>query len=323
MFGVGLAFQIAAAERRGVSFAPRFWRRTLGLIVLGFLHVAFGFIGDILIIYGLVGILLYWMRNKTPKSLNRWAWALIIIQCVLVLLAALSFWLLGAYEPETMMEIQAQMLAETGPSIAIYQNGGLFEIMVQRLKEWTEYFIYTIFLQIFSVLAYFLIGLSLTKQGIINNAAHPFWSKSRRFYFPIGMALNILAAYLISQSETALNGQFFFAVTLIIIGAPLASFGYAGWLAKWSEGPMTPLKEFVARGGTASLTAYLMQSLILSLIFCGYGLGLYAKIGAAGCIAIAFVTGLFTISFSSLWRKKYKRGPMEWLLRKWTYMGAR
>lgn len=110
-------------------------------------------------------------------------------------------------------------------------------------------------------------------------------------------------------------------MAIILLGAPFASLGYLGWLAKWSAGPMTKIKIFMARGGTSSLTAYLMQSLILSLIFCAYGLGLYGQIGAAGCIAIAAVTGFVTLAFSSLWRIKFARGPMEYLLRSWTYLG--
>ena len=95
-----------------------------------------------------------------------------------------------------------------------------------------------------------------------------------------------------------------------------------GWLAKWAAGPDSAVKTFLARGGTATLTAYLMQSIILSLIFCGYGFGLYGKIGAAGCIAIAAITGIFTICFASLWRAKYARGPFEYALRRFTYLGA-
>jgi len=65
-----------------------------------------------------------------------------------------------------------------------------------------------------------------------------------------------------------------------------------------------------------------MQSIILSLIFCGYGLGLYGKFGAAICIGIALATGIFTLCFASLWRAKFARGPFEYVLRQFTYWGA-
>ncbi|MEO1304242.1 MAG: DUF418 domain-containing protein, partial [Pseudomonadota bacterium] len=72
-----------------------------------------------------------------------------------------------------------------------------------------------------------------------------------------------------------------------------------------------------------SLTAYLMQGLILSLIFNAYGFGLFEQVGAAGAIAIAAATALLTIAFASLWRTRFKRGPLEYILRSWTYLGSR
>lgn len=58
MFGVGLAFQMTSAERRGAAFGPRYARRLSGLLLLGILHVTLAFSGDILIVYALVGALL-------------------------------------------------------------------------------------------------------------------------------------------------------------------------------------------------------------------------------------------------------------------------
>jgi len=96
--------------------------------------------------------------------------------------------------------------------------------------------------------------------------------------------------------------------------------GYIGLIAKWSEGPISKTKVFLARGGNASLTAYLLQSFILSLVFAGYGLGYYGKLSAFDCIALAFCVGLLTIAFASLWRTRFKQGPMEMLLRRFTYL---
>jgi len=123
-------------------------------------------------------------------------------------------------------------------------------------------------------------------------------------------------------SDSAMSGRGLFAMFVIFIGSPLSTLGYLGWIAKWSTGTMTPLKEFMARAGTSTLTAYLMQSLILSLVFSAYGLGLYGAVSPVGCIAIGFVTGLVTLSVSSLWRKRFERGPVESVLRSWTYLSA-
>ena len=50
MFGVGFAYQMASAEKRGIGFSGRYWRRLLGLLIFGFINIAFLFQGDILVI---------------------------------------------------------------------------------------------------------------------------------------------------------------------------------------------------------------------------------------------------------------------------------
>ena len=69
MFGVGLAYQMLSAQRRGASFASEYFRRMVGLVLLGILHVSFGFLGDILIFYGVLGCFLYFFRETKPKTL--------------------------------------------------------------------------------------------------------------------------------------------------------------------------------------------------------------------------------------------------------------
>jgi uncharacterized protein len=62
-----------------------------------------------------------------------------------------------------------------------------------------------------------------------------------------------------------------------------------------------------------------MQSIICSLIFKGYGLGLFAKVGPAILTCIAIGIFLFQLVFSYVWLKRYRFGPMEWLWRSFTY----
>ena len=114
-----------------------------------------------------------------------------------------------------------------------------------------------------------------------------------------------------------------FGLSLIALGSPFATAGYLGILAKWALAPDGPIKTFLARGGTASLTAYLLQNMVFGLIFYGYALGLYATLGAASVIGIAILVALFSIAFTSLWRTIFKRGPLEYVLRGFTYLGAR
>ncbi len=321
MFGVGLAFQILSAERRNQSFAVSHWRRMAALIAIGILHVTFAFTGDILIVYGILGSLLYFFRNKSPKALVKLGVILVIVQVIVATLFTVATFMGQLYAPDQMTAQAAEMDRIRDITRQVFQQGSLMEVAALRWQAWFEMMIFLFPLQGPGALGFFLFGLAAVRTGILSDPGAPLWSKARRFYLPIGVIISAVGAYLSMHHAGPLSATSLLGLTLLVIGAPLSSVGYIGIIAKWSQGAPSPLKVFLARGGTASLTAYLMQSLILSWIFCGYGLGLYASRGAFVCIVIALVTGVASIVFVSLWRKKFKRGPAEVLLRKWSYLG--
>jgi len=170
-------------------------------------------------------------------------------------------------------------------------------------------------------LGYFLLGLALAKTGTINAPEARFWHRCRWQAFPVGLIGSFLAAGLYIATPNLMSSKGYLGVSMLTLFAPLLAFGYAGWIARYAAGPATKLKRFLARAGTATLTAYLLQSVILSYIFSAYGLGLYAKLGPAQAIAIGLATGGCTLIITSLWQKSFARGPTEVLLRRWTYLG--
>jgi uncharacterized protein len=68
------------------------------------------------------------------------------------------------------------------------------------------------------------------------------------------------------------------------------------------------------------LTNYLMQTLIATALFYGWGLGLWGKVGPALDLVLAI--GIFfavQVPLSKWWLRRFEMGPMEWLWRKLTY----
>ncbi len=323
MFGVGFAYQITSAERRGVSFTGQYWRRIIGLVVLGMLHVALLFQGDILVIYAILGSLLFLFRNASGRTLMRWAVAVYAVQVLIWVIFAGLMWLGATYQPEAMAEQQAIFDATAVETRAIFGNGTFSEAMNQRLLEWGEVITAGVLMQGFGAFSFFLLGLAAVRAGVIANPNAPIWQRARRVFLPIGLIGSALAAWVLLRAASVTDPNFMVGLMLITLFSPLASAGYLGLMARWAQAPDSALRTFVARGGTATLTAYLMQSLLFSLIFNGYGLGLFGSLGAFWCTLIAFGVALISIIFSSLWRMRFKRGPFEAVLRGWTYLGTR
>ena len=168
-----------------------------------------------------------------------------------------------------------------------------------------------------------MFGLLAAKRDYLRQPRHAVWARARNTALPLGLALSLPGGFLMAASDGQLGAVGAWGMVLVMAGSPLLTFGYLGLIAAWAARPRTALKTFMARGGTATLTAYLLQSAILSVMVYGYGLGFYGKIGAATAILIALAVGVFTLAATSLLRKRFARGPFEHALRAFTYRDAR
>lgn len=322
MFGVGFAYQMASADRAGAGFAGRYWRRIIGLFFFAAINIIFFFQGDILFTYALLGSLLFLFRKSSAKVLIRWAFALYAVQVVFILFGAAAITMGQAFAPDEMALAQSEMVEATAANVDAFKNGGFVETVTARVSEWSQAVLYIIPGQGFGAMAFFLFGLAAVRNNLISNPAAPFWGKCRRIFLPIGLIISAVGAWYVTKGTSMFDPKMMWGNALIGIGSPFATAGYLGLLAKWSLSGSGPIKTFFARGGTASLTAYLLQGLLFTWVFYEYGFGLYAEIGAAACIGIALVIALMSIAFTSLWRTKFKRGPLEEVLRRWTYLGS-
>jgi uncharacterized protein len=103
-------------------------------------------------------------------------------------------------------------------------------------------------------------------------------------------------------------------------GAPALALFYMSGLTLLSQNTawqkrMAPL----AYAGRMAISVYLMQTLICTLLFYGYGFGLYGKVGAAGGILLTVIIYVLQIPFSVWWLNRFRFGPVEWLWRSLTY----
>ena len=101
---------------------------------------------------------------------------------------------------------------------------------------------------------------------------------------------------------------------------PILAMGYAATLVlladqtTWQQ-RFTPL----AAAGRMALTNYLIQSVVCTLLFNGYGLGLTGQVSAPLGVLIAIAIYALQICFSQWWLRRFTSGPMEWLWRSLTY----
>jgi len=104
------------------------------------------------------------------------------------------------------------------------------------------------------------------------------------------------------------------------MGGPLLAIAYGLGIALLFAGNVGKGLLAFSPVGRMSLTNYIMQSVICTLIFYSYGLGLYGKVSVTAGTVIAFVLFGLQMVFSRLWMNRFRYGPLEWLWRTATYM---
>ena len=82
---------------------------------------------------------------------------------------------------------------------------------------------------------------------------------------------------------------------------------------------MNPFNDPADLAGRMSLTVYLTQTLVMTTVFYGYGLGLYGSVPVWMMLPLA--VSLFAVQMVTAhwWMRHFTMGPLEWLWRAATY----
>eukprot|EP01035_Chromulina_nebulosa_P026464 gene26464-34642_t len=164
-------------------------------------------------------------------------------------------------------------------------------------------------------LAMFLMGLALGRDGAFppNEAT----SRRNRGYYWIAVISGATVsgiAMLVPLSAPLAVSAISFAVQAA--SAPVLSFGLVGLgLSLLQRHKNTRIVGFLAKSGGSSLSGYILHSILLGAVFYGWGLGQYGSLGAAAVMAIATATFLTIVLTLNVWRRCFRYGPDEWLLR--------
>ncbi len=169
----------------------------------------------------------------------------------------------------------------------------------------------------------FLLGLWVGKRRIFEDlAAHRRLIRTVMWVgLGIGVVFNTLLVrtYLNSSWVAPENVRFVITGTRTI-GAPALMLFYVTALIQLYHherfhGYLAPL----ANVGRMALSNYLLHSVVLTLVFYGYGLGLYGSTDPAFGLILAILFYLLQIRFSRWWFEHYQYGPVEWIWRTLTY----
>lgn len=310
LFGYGLNMQYEKALERNEPFVKMMSKRLSILLVFGLIHALFIWSGDVLFSYATLGFSLLILIRIPAKWLTILAAVLYIIPGILLYLLTK---LVVVMEPESFAGNLAN-LPQIEKALEVFANGSFGEIFSFRALEWLVYGLSSTFLGIFIVLPIILFGSAMSKWKVIERA-HALKGK----LVIVGIIATALGLWIKALPFIKSPTYDYFQLQATFGGVFLAA-GYASiFLLLTTSVKFRSFFSPLGKAGRMSLTTYLMQSIIATFIFYGYGLGLYGKVSLWTGTLMAFGIFVLQVIFAEIWLAKFKMGPIEKLWRIGTY----
>jgi len=293
------------------SNRARWIKRCLVLIAFGALHFTFLWHGDIIFVYGLFGLLLTFFFFRADRTLKIWSRIVFFVSTFFIVL-------IGALALMAEYLLNEDLGSSTVVSLdEILRSGTFLESIPARLEVWVLGIATGIFLQGGLAFAAFLLGVRLARVNFlsspIDKAANERLIKKGLI---LGLPIQIIAAVILLQNEqSAEPSESVYLISLFVsfVTAPLLSVLYVGLIRKLVE-ERPNLVSWLKPAGKMSLTIYISQSVITSLIFGPWGLGLFQDLQTWQVFVLAFAIWLFLSYLAGQWLKRFNQGPLEKLV---------
>ncbi len=326
LFGYGI---VQLAGRQHAAGTPErevrrlLRRRHWWLVAFGLVHAALLWEGDILGIYGLVGLVTCWLfLRRRDVTLRVWSVVLLVLMLVgtaLVVLAAVS-----------VSDVLTVEEAGSGPDVGnAIANPDYLASVGDRLTTWGILLV----LQGALTLVVPLVVLLAFQAGRHRVLEEP----ERHLPLLRRVAVGGVAVGWLGGLPSALDHLGVVDVpdavswALFPVHATTGMFAGVGYVAcfallahRLSSGPAGPGRTATALRalGERSLSGYLAQSLVCAPLLAAWGLGLGRHLSSWSMAAVAAVGWLLTVVAADALARRGRRGPAEVALRRLVYRDA-
>ena len=261
--------------------------------------------------YGLLGLLLTFFFFRADRTIQIWTQVVFSISTVFIVLFGVLTIIV-----EYVLKEDLGVTTESSLDV-ILQNGTFLESIPARIEVWLLSISSGIFIQGGLAFAAFLLGLRLARSNFlsspIDKAAN---SKLMKKGLIFGLPIQVVAAVILLRNEQATEpSESIYLISLFasFVAAPLLSMFYVGLIRKLVE-ERPRLVLWMKPAGKMSLTIYISQSVIASLIFGPWGFGLFQDLQTWQVFLLAFGIWFLLSYFAAQWLKRFDQGPLEKLV---------
>lgn len=317
LFGIGFSLQITK-NKDNPDFPPLYARRLAWLIIIGLIH-ALLWSGDILILYALIGFIMLGIRKISQSMTLKLALILFATPLVLDIIYMYTF----ASEIPDIVPKALKMYPDISSEevVAGFQSMNFITVFKMNLHNlmwrWYEFIPSG---RPFKILGLFLLGSYMYSSGYFNDKVKK--TRILMVWLVLGIGFTYLSMTLKGTVSSYANSWSDIFYKLIHeIGQISLALSYISLIAIFlNKFPKLFIWNALKAYGRMSLTSYIGQSILGVLIFYPIiGLDYYALLSLEEIYYFGLAILLFQITFSLLWFKWFKFGPIEWAWRCVTY----
>jgi len=314
LFGFSFFIQDDNQRLKGNDFRRRFCWRLLLLFVIGNINAMF-FTAEILVMYSLIGFVLVLTCRWSTRSLV-WIASLLMLQPV-----AIYNIIRAVADPGYVLPTLPT--AELWNATFAVQSGGTFlETVAVNLREgqiaslawaWDHG-------RIFQTASLFIFGMLIGREGWFLEKNHHYWGRvlvaALFLYFPLHGLIGLS-----EQFVTASN----ILIPLKLILTSLSNIAFMCILVSlvifaYYRTSMKRTLEKIIPYGKMSMTNYVTQSIVGSMLYYNWGFGLQLGITASVCVGV--ILFLLQYSFCRWWLGVHSHGPLEYAWKRATWVGS-
>jgi uncharacterized protein len=301
---------------KGEKVNRRRWlKRCLALMLMGAFHFTFLWHGDILFGYGFLGLFLTFLLFRSDRALKNWSIILYSFFVLLLLTIATLTIVAEQSDPSPFAVTESKM-------DQLMLGGSYFDSLAPRAELWAlGLFGSGLLLQGGFAFVAFIQGIKAAKNHALRLESNYFNPKRlMKIGFVLGLPIQFTLAglYVWNEKQSQPSEAMYLAIIVFsFMTAPILTSGYIGAVIRILQVRPAVL-ERIKFAGKMSLTTYLTQSIIMTLIFGNWGLGLFQKLDFWIVFLIAISIWLLQIRFSEFWITKYQQGPLERLMSRLT-----
>jgi len=307
LFGAGL--QLLLPKGKHWLRARLSW-----LVLFGLIHAIFFWDGDILLAYGLIGLISWRMIRDASSTLQllRTGLVLYVIGLGLLLLLGLiagpepsAFWLPGyaAIQYEGIWKIHGGWEAWRNRSDLLSAN------LMAVQYGW-------------QLAGLMLTGAALMRSGWLSGSfSQRHYRRTALWSLVVGLGIQVPTTLAQWQNGWEYHVSGYLLQVPAELTAPLMMIGYVSLIyAFWPQISRLKLAFALRQVGRMALTNYLLQTLLCTTLF--YQFAMFNHWSRTALLWVVPVVWLINVLFSILWLRHFKQGPVEWLWRKLTALGT-